>query len=891
MTNAKPSWEEIKTAVAEAMELAPTERASFLELRCAGNEAVLREAAALVEAASADDGFLSRRVDTWLGVSVPAPASLAGHRIGRYSLVRVLGEGASGVVYLAEQENPARTVALKVVRSPLPLVDVSDRFRLEAAALGRIRHPNVAQIYEAGVHRTETGAALPYLAMEYVEGEPITTHAKRASLGIRGILSLMIRVCGAVQAAHQRAVIHRDLKPSNVLVDAQGEPKVLDFGIARINEDGFRTRMTAAGSLLGTPGYMSPERFVSDGVDADVRTDVWSLGAMLYELLAGRPPMEVPGATPHAALRRLAEADVPPIRKFVPTIGRDLECVVMTALAHDREARYPSAQALADDLRRVHTGEAISVRPPGRAERALRFVRRHRVGVAIATIFAAVLIASSVTMGVLSQHAAKERDRARAVVGLLKGMISETDPNFGTRNVTMLAALESLESKIAGELGTQPRTEADVRSAMGVMLFAIAEYERAREHLERAIELRQGLGDHAARLEDQVQLANALRWLYLPEEARALIDRTKQESQRRLGRLHRTTIHASEVLAGTAHDEGRLADAESAYRDVIADASRVLGSDHEQTLFARSGLASVLIDAGRYAEAEAELRDVIARREAMNPGGARESLTLRANLALTLAEQGKLEEATREQRRLTDESARILGPLHDSTVTARMNLAESLRRAGESDEALAINQSLLDECVGALGYAHESTIDAVEAVAMNLVRLERSVDAEKIAVHALSAMTPTLGESSDAVQRLRAVHASALASLGRLNEAIEIYTTAIGHYEAKYGSESTQALVWTNNLGLALADAGRAGDAVALYRDLLARTEGRFDSMRPVFRRNLGRAIIEVGELDLAQRELTEARRLSIERGEADNAQRCEALLNRIEELRTGQRE
>ncbi len=885
MNEPNPGWDQIKLVVAEAMELAPSERVSFLELRCCGENGILREAAALVEAASADDGLLSRRVDTWLGVTGPAASGLAGHRIGRYTLVRVLGEGASGVVYLARQDNPERTVALKVVRTPLPLVDVSGRFRLEAEALGRIRHPNVAQIYEAGVHRTETGAALPYLAMEYIEGVPITEYSAQTKAGEREKLSLMIRVARAVHAAHQRAVIHRDLKPSNVLVDAEGQPKVLDFGIAKINEDGFRTRMTAAGSLLGTPGYMSPEQLTLDAADADVRTDVWSLGSLLYELLAGRPPLDVSGVSPGAALRRLAQAEITPIRKPMPRIGRDLECVVMTALAHDRDDRYASALMFADDLARVIAGDPISVRPPGRAEQVARFVRRHRVGVGVTTAFAVLLIAATVALAISSRRTAGERDRARAVVALLQGMIDEADPNFGDRNVTVLEGLESLESRIEGELASQPRTEADVRSAMGAMLFSIAEYERSRTHFERAIELRKLLGDHTARLEDQVQLANTLRWLYLPREARELIERTQHDAQRRLGRSHPTTIHASEVLAGCAHDEQRLDEADLAYREVIAQSTKAIGATHEQTLFARSGLASVLIDAGKYAEAERELRDVLAIRGSLGQASSRELLTLRANLAMTLAEQGRLDEAIAEQRLLAKACSEQLGPVHDSTVSAWTNLAESLRRAGQSEEALAINQRVMESCADALGWAHEGTLDAVEGVAMSLVRMGHPEESASLTERVLAEIESALGTNCDAYFRVLSYRAAAYAGIGEPNEAIKAYSAVIDHFRTRYGSEHLVVLVCTNNLGLSLIESGQADQAIKMYRELLATLEGRYDSMQPVVQRNLGHALFAAGRTDEAKVLLTAACDSSLLRGERDNVEQCRKLLAEIEAM------
>jgi tetratricopeptide (TPR) repeat protein len=885
MPNVSGEWETVKLAVAEALELASSERAGFLERRCEGNSALLAEALSLVSAAASSDGLLSPRLDTWLGMDATASAAdLSGRRVGRYTLERVLGEGSSGVVYLARQDSPHRAVAVKLLRSVMPMVDSGDRFMLEAAALGRVRHPSVAQIYEAGVHRTESGASLPYIAMEYVPGPNILEHAR--SLGRREILELVARVAEAIHAAHQRAVIHRDLKPSNVLVDESGVPKVVDFGIARITAEGFRTRLTSAGSLLGTPGYMSPEQAGADDGETDVRTDVWSLGAMLYELLSGRPPVDTSAATPAQALRRVLDADPAPLGRVMPGVGRDLECIVMTALSRRREDRYASAQAMADDLRRFMADEAISVRPPSRVERMGRFVRRHRAGVAVAGLFAAVVAVSAVGLWVTSRRAADERDRALAVNALLQGMISAADPNFGDRGVTMLAALSGLESRLGAELSGRPGTEADVRSALGSMLFSIAEYGRSREHLERAIELRAGLGDHRGRLADQTSLAMTLRWLYEPERAGALIAETASECDRRLGRGHPSSIRAWEVLAGCAHDQGRLDDAESAYRGVVQRSTQRLGASDERTLSARSGLASVLIDGGRYAEAEAELRGVILVRESLGGTGARESLTLRANLALALAEQGKLAEALAEQRALADRSAAILGPAHDSTATARLNLAESLRRSGDSDAALALNRLVVEECARELGWTHHSTLSGVEGAALLLVRLERFDEAAELICEARSRIEPVLGEESDWVHRVRSFDAAVLSGTGRHEEALSLYRACLDHAERRQGPESSQAIVLRNNYATALIAAGRGGEAAAILSAQLGRLGDRFESMHPVLRRNLGHALMIDGRLEEAVAELTAARDSSMARGEAENAARCERLLAELEGLR-----
>jgi hypothetical protein len=294
-------------------------------------------------------------------------------RIGPYEVVRVLGEGAMGIVYEAVQPNPRRRVALKVLRRERGAdAQGLERFTREAAVLARLAHPGIATIHEAG--RLPDGTA--YLVMELVEGLTLLAHAREKGLDRGGRVELVQRVCMAVQHAHARGVVHRDLKPSNVLVEDSGRPKVLDFGLARLTgaEGG-----TLSGSVLGTPAYMSPEQ--ARGVGAGPASDVYALGVMLHELLTGALPIEVAGATLVEAVRRVASD--PPRRpaSLVPGIERGLEAVLLRCLEKDPARRYADAGALADELGRWLRGEPVLARPPGTLELARRYARRHRVGV------------------------------------------------------------------------------------------------------------------------------------------------------------------------------------------------------------------------------------------------------------------------------------------------------------------------------------------------------------------------------------------------------------------------------------------------------------------------------------------------------------------------------
>ncbi len=892
MAHAPPGWDRVKQIVAEVLDAEEAEREALLRRLSGGDEGLMVEARSLVRASARSRAVLSEKTDVWLGLGGAVQSPAAGAMIGRYRLEGVVSEGASAVVYRAVQQNPERAVALKVMRSSLPMVDGGDRFRLEAAALARIEHPSVARIYEAGVHRAESGVAMPFIAMELVEGVAVTRFVRERGLTRDATVRLAVKIGGAVQAAHQRAVIHRDLKPSNILVTATGEPKVLDFGIARIGEGAARSWHTTAGSLLGTPGYMSPEQALGKPEDVDVRTDVWGLGVVLYEMLAGRLPFDVEGKTPLQVLREVASGVARPLGEVVASARGDLERVVMTALAREKEQRYASLQAFIDDLERVLADQPISVRRLTSGERAWRFVRKHRLGLGVAAVVAVSGLVAAASLAVGFAKAAEERDRAKAVNALLLGMIGEADPNFGNRNVTLLEAIAGVEARLATEMRDQPATEADVRTALGSMLFGVAEYARSEASYARAAELRGRVGDRPGAILDRVMAANSVRWLNEADRAMQMASAAYAEAKDELGDEHAVAIVARRVRAECMHDVQRLEESAAELREVMRVAEGVLGARSQVTLDATSNLAGVMTDMGAYAEAEVLLRRVLAAQgwlgEGGGPGsGTLDSLTLRGNLAMVMAEQGKPDEAIAMMRELVEDMRAALGPTHHSTLTTRSNLAENLRRAGRTEESLAMMKSLLDDSVAGLGWSHPTTLDQANGLAAFYVRQRRFEEAFAIASEALGHIERLLGKEHEFWHRMKLMVASANSGLGRHAEAIAAYAEEVAYYEGAFGREHRRTLEATNNFGTTLIEAGEGARAVEVLESVLSRVgEGRFESMESVVRRNYGRALVIAGRLEDAERELVRAYENSTARGEADNAGVCARHLAKLFEAR-----
>lgn len=325
----------------------------------------------------------------------PGHRRLVGRRLGPYTIRRLIGSGGMGQVWEARQEKPNRSIALKLIRSAIASPAALERFRFEVEVLGRLKHPGIAQIYDAGSIDLD-GEAVPYFAMEYVaSARPLNEYARKKKLSIRARLRLFSAVCDAISHGHQRGIVHRDLKPANILVDSEGNPKIIDFGVARATDVDDRSTMaqTMAGQLIGTLQYMSPEQCAADPDDIDVRADVYSLGVILFELLADRLPYDLHRAAVAEAIRVIQEETPPRLSSFQSDISMDIEVIAGKAMEKDRVRRYRTAGELADDVRRFLADEPITARPPSMSEVLRRYARKNRpVAAAILGISAAVVI-------------------------------------------------------------------------------------------------------------------------------------------------------------------------------------------------------------------------------------------------------------------------------------------------------------------------------------------------------------------------------------------------------------------------------------------------------------------------------------------------------------------
>jgi WD40 repeat protein len=397
-----PRRERVEELFHEAADLPPGERATFLDAACGDDAGLRAEVEKLLRHDDADDD--ASLGSPAVGLRAALGAAPLPDRVGGFRVVRKIGDGGMGTVYEAEQENPRRRVAVKVIRAGLATPALVRRFTREADVLGRMQHPGIARIYEAGV----AADGLPYIAMELVRGLPLDEYTTRHSPDPAAKLGLVARVCEAVQYAHEQGVVHRDLKPANVLVDATGQPKVVDFGIARISggEHVSTAGRTATGQLIGTLAYMSPEQLGADPAAVDARSDVYALGVILFELLAGRLPFDLTSLPLPEAARRIREDDPTRLGTMNTLFRGPVETIVAKALEKDRDRRYPTAAALAADLHRHLRDERIEARSASALYHLRKFARRHKalVGGVAAVLLALVLgLISSVLFAVRAE--------------------------------------------------------------------------------------------------------------------------------------------------------------------------------------------------------------------------------------------------------------------------------------------------------------------------------------------------------------------------------------------------------------------------------------------------------------------------------------------------------
>ena len=738
-------------------------------------------------------------------------ASPVPERIGPYRILSELGQGGMGRVFLAEQQDPQRQVALKVLSSTGP--DLERRFRRESQVLAALEHPNIARLYDAGV-ATVGAVNVPYLAMAYVDGPTLTDYAEQQSLDPRRRMALIGKIARAVHFAHTRGVIHRDLKPANILVDARGEPRILDFGVARVVTEDSATRVTHAGEIIGTVPYMSWEQLVGDTGQADPRSDVYSLGVIAYELLAGHLPYEgLESGTLVTALELLSRATPRRVSASQPAARGDLETLVHKAIARDVEQRYQSAAELADDIDRLLDRRPIQARPPSIGYVTGLFVRRHKLaaGAALAIVLSLVVAtAVSVRFAVSEAQArlvAESRLAEREAVNtFLNEMLVSADPErtLGER-LAVVDVLDVAKAEFASNERLSPAVQAQLGRTLGNTYVALGRYDEGIGLLDRALEAAR---DSAARDRLLVDKASAEVIAARLDAASTTLDAISDAADQRIG------IEAAFTRGRIDLEAGRSDEAVTKLRATYDQARAALGPDDDLTLAVGQQLMVALVRMGDNEASLAVGTDVAQRLEARLGRDNPRTVVAWDGVALNYRDQARFDESIALLAENHAIYERVLGPEHPQTLMTGCSLAAVYAMAGQPEAGVALVQK-----------GHEQ-------------------------------MRALLGDEAEVVRTLASLRGYVASEAGDYAQAVEINRLLVTQSEAKPGGPEINDLVDYNNLGNNLRKLGQSAEAVQVFNRLLELAGGKLSQDHlhyGLFAGNYGKALIEHGEVDRAR--------------------------------------
>jgi serine/threonine protein kinase/lipopolysaccharide biosynthesis regulator YciM len=878
----------VKSLFLAAAELAdPAERAAFLDRECGGDhalrqrvEALLRADAAVAalppDASSVPPHALLAPTADHLPTTEPQPGTMIA---GKYKLSERIGEGGMGTVWVAHQAEPVkRKVALKLIKPGMDSRSVLARFEAERQALALMDHPNIARVLDGGLHDGR-----PFFVMELVKGVPITEFCDARKLTPSQRLELFVPVCQAIQHAHQKGIIHRDIKPSNVLValyDDRPVPKVIDFGVAKATGGTLteQTLETAFGGVVGTPQYMSPEQASLNNLDIDTRSDVYSLGVLLYELLAGSPPFarqELRQAALLEILRvvreeepprpslKLSSAEALPSlsanrstepRKLTNLLRNELDWIVMKALEKDRARRYETANGFAADVNRYLAGEPVLAHPPSAAYRLRKFVRRHRPQVVAASLVLLALVAGVVgtTLGLVQANQAVEAERLAR------------DDAIEQQRLAEQAAAQERQAKVReaqradGEKKAKLDAEAKRQQAEHNLAFArkanailgsvfagldpkkIAESGRPlqdvlRQNLSKAVEDLEGsaIGEPLEVAAMQNTLGVSLLGLGEAGLAVEVFGKALDTRKALLGPDHPSTLSSMNNLAVAYQEGGQLARALPLLEETLKKRKATLGPDHLDTLSTMNNLAEAYSEAGQLDLAVPLFEATLQKKQATLGADHPDTFTSMNNLASAYQDGGQLDRALELFEATLEKTKAALGPDHPHTLLTMSNLAGAYRATGQLDRAVPLFEEALQKMKAALGPDHPHTLATMRNLAVAYGGAGKFDLAQALLEEALPKQKAKLGLNHPSTLLTMSNLAVAYWDSGQLARALPLFEETLQKQKVRLGPDHPHTLTTTSNLARAYQDSGQLARALPLFEETFEKQKAKLGADHP----------------------------------------------------------
>ena len=890
-------WHQVDRLFEEALDRPPAERSAFLDSACAGDAALRRDVERLLAADAEGSGFLGGSPTELLPLTLDDREEVGS--LGPYRLLRKIGSGGMGTVYLArrEDEHYERDVAVKILRSGLESTEAFHRFVAERQILARLEHPNIARLYDGG--STEDGR--PYLVLELVEGLPVDEYCDRHRLTIDQRIGLFQKICAAVQYAHQNLLVHRDLKPANILVTPQGEPKLLDFGIAkRLAPEAGETLRTRIGLRLLTPRYASPEQARGNAITT--ASDVYSLGVILYELLVGRSPYQIAADVPYEMERVICEqeperpslalfrqglpgAENPESSETAETIALcrktrpqalahrlhgDLDNIVLMALRKEPRRRYGSANQLAQDLERHLQDIPVTARPDTLRYRTGKFVRRHRAAAA-ATVTVALLTALFVTSLIAQgRQLEQERDKARFALTFLVDTFKQADPyqTQGER-VTAREILDQGTVRVSRELTGDPDVQAAVMDAIGEVNLGLGRYDEAEPLLTRSLALRRRAFGPGS-----LEIAESLEHLATYQSERSRLESAEANLREALAIRRRRQGNGDLALARALNQLGKLLVREGAspeaspeieelYQEALDIARQVegpAGPTVAETLF---NLAYFRSEQGEHTEAERLfLEGLTVERKALGDGDPR-LYRDQSNFGDILIRAGKYREAEVLLRRGLETQRKILGREHPDVAITMIHLALSVHLQGEHREAEMLNREALQMARSHFGPTHWLVASALQELGANLggqLRYPESIDA---LTEALEIRRLRYGEDDPRVGQLLLLLAEIHRNQKNFSQARGFAHQALASVRKTRGADHPDVSYPLREIGRSYMDESRFKEAEPYLRGSLDLRVRRLEPDHPDVAKAqimLARCLLKQGRYDEATPLLLKAR-------------------------------